>query len=328
MRKVIVIGIHLIIFCVFFIFSYDNMFWDMLESIKSSDQSFNIYVFEPFILVNLLSLIEFIPNFYIGYLVIPLTLSSKRKYIWISIIIVWCIFALLLPAIYSEKAMPISKYIDDIIFVLIGFGTRLSLDYLFQKIDNNKLEKENLRAQLENLKNQINPHFLFNTLHNIEGLIDSKPEKASLMIIKLSEILRFLVYESNQEFIELSKEISALNNLIELHKIRFDKNIVEFEYDKKILNIQFPPLILMTIAENAFKHYAENKFQSKIIFKVFIEENKIIIHSSNPFKPKETKKGIGMLNLTKRLDIIYNKSYKLDISDENEIYQLKLEITL
>ncbi len=196
------------------------------------------------------------------------------------------------------------------------------------------LENEKLQSELKYLKSQINPHFLFNTLNNIYGLSLENSKKTPELILKLSDFLSFSLYESNQQRITLEKEISLMNDFIELEKSRFEDRVkVQSTIPENVKNIMIPPLILVPFVENAFKHSLKNETEiATIAIKLNVNDEVLQFVVKNS-KPKSIinlneKNGLGLKNMRKRLDILYDENYSLEISDQNETYEIELKINI
>lgn len=196
------------------------------------------------------------------------------------------------------------------------------------------LENEKLQSELKYLKSQINPHFLFNTLNNIYGLSLENSKKTPELILKLSDFLSFSLYESNQQRITLEKEISLMNDFIELEKSRFEDRVkVQSKIPENVKNIMIPPLILVPFVENAFKHSLKNETEiATIAIKLNVNDEVLQFVVKNS-KPKSIinlneKNGLGLKNMRKRLDILYDENYSLEISDQNETYEIELKINI
>ena len=194
------------------------------------------------------------------------------------------------------------------------------------------LENEKLQSELKYLKSQINPHFLFNTLNNIYGLSLDNSEKVSDLILKLSDFLSFSLYESNEKLIPLEKEISLINDFVDLEKSRFEDRVeVKFSFPANVETVSIPPLIFIPFVENAFKHSLKDETEvAQIDIDLARKEKELIFHVSNS-KPSEVyedakKHGIGLENIKRRLDIIFGGKYQLDILDEKSRYQITLKI--
>ena len=198
------------------------------------------------------------------------------------------------------------------------------------------LEKEKLETELKFLKYQFNPHFLFNTINSIFFLIHKNPDMASDSLAKFSEILRHQLYESNDQQISLDKEITYLENFIELEKLRQNNNVeVTFYADEhSAAHLGIAPFILMNFVENAFKHVSKHTDQPNWI-KIDLrfdntELNFSIANSASPNNNNEVINygGIGIRNVQRRLDLIYPGQYKLDIKNDPERFDVTLSLNL
>ena len=198
-----------------------------------------------------------------------------------------------------------------------------------------KIEKQKLEAELNTLKGQLNPHFLFNSLNNIYSLALVKSDKVPELILKLSDLMRHIIYESKEHFIPLEKEIDFVDNFIALQQIRVSQATV-ISYIKKgsIPDAKIIPLLFEPFIDNAFKHgvpgNSENDF-IKIEFE--FEENELFFEIKNNYSDTEkwSKKhsGIGIKNVKQRLALLYKPAeYKLEIDNKNYIYTIKLRLNL
>ncbi|UQB70442.1 sensor histidine kinase [Epilithonimonas zeae] len=193
------------------------------------------------------------------------------------------------------------------------------------------LIKEKTEAELNFLKSQINPHFLFNTLNNIYSLAREKSDKTADVILKLSSLLRFMLYETKEKFIPISKEIQFMNTYLEIQKIRFDERLkIEFQNSVTDNQDSVLPLILLPFLENAFKHGASESTDNKFI-KINLElKNNILNYSViNSFEKNdnEESKGIGLINFERQLKLVYN-DFRLHTEAENNIFTATLYINL
>lgn len=191
------------------------------------------------------------------------------------------------------------------------------------------LREEKVKAELMLLKTQVNPHFLFNTLNNLYGLTVEKSDDAPKLVLKLSDLLRYTIYHGEKEFVLVSQEIDYLENYIELQKIRYHKNVaITFDCDLDT-PLKIAPLLFIILVENAFKHGVEVVAQDAYVhIRLETTKNKITFEVENNFKTPKTplKKGIGLENLTNRLDILYPNTYTLEIDKKEPVYQVTLEI--
>ncbi|WP_282089748.1 sensor histidine kinase [Aquimarina algiphila] len=190
------------------------------------------------------------------------------------------------------------------------------------------LRADKAKAELMVLKNQVNPHFFFNTLNNLYGLAVEKSEKAPAMILKLSDIMRYTIYDGNADYVDLRDEISYIEDYIELHKIRYQKK-VEITFKKDILySHKIAPILLVVPVENAFKHGVESLMQNAFInIEIATTDSGIYFSIRNNYENKGLEsKGIGLDNLKKRLEMIYPNKHTLEMTKTRDIYELSLSI--
>lgn len=192
-----------------------------------------------------------------------------------------------------------------------------------------ELAQRNFEMELMLIKSQINPHFLFNTINNIDVLITKNSNLASEYLNKLSDILRYMVYETKAEKIPLVKELDYIKKYIELQKIRTtNPNYVNFEVQGDANNLVIAPMSFFPFIENAFKHTENKKNQHSIFIKVLIEKNQITFECKNPYQPALDKKhnfgGVGNELIKKRMMLIYPDKHSLKITDDNGVYTVNL----
>ncbi|RZK58372.1 MAG: hypothetical protein EOO91_08445 [Pedobacter sp.] len=202
-------------------------------------------------------------------------------------------------------------------FVLVSSCIiKFSVDWFSNEKIQRNLESEKKDMELQFLKSQLNPHFLFNSLNNIYSLAYQKSEKTADAILKLSEIMRYMIYESNDSWVDLSKEVEYVTSFVELQKLRFkDGASVVITINGEIDGQKIVPLILISFVENAFKHGVANEPEDPI--KINIIANQKILHFSVSNKKSKTNKdamgGVGLNNVERRLQLLYPDRYKLNI---------------
>lgn len=220
-------------------------------------------------------------------------------------------------------------------FLIVPFGIGFKLaklwyeNFITQKI----LKAQNDANELALLRAQINPHFLFNTLNNINSFIRHDPEKASSGIIKLSDIMRYMLYKSDSDEVLLEDEIINLRNYIELQKFRTDEaEYVKFEVTGDVKGVKVPPMIFMPFVENAFKHGRKKTEGTGIEIFLSLLNNQIDFSVINYIKDEkridETKGGFGMKNIKRRLELLFGNNYKLEFKNDGIMFSVKLKITL
>jgi len=195
-----------------------------------------------------------------------------------------------------------------------------------------QLENERTNAELMHLKSQINPHFLFNTLNNLYGLSLEKSDQAPALILKLSDMLRYTIYQGKKDQVFLSEEINYLNDFIQLQQVRYHKPVnITFDHDLTHSDLTISPLLLLILVENAYKHGVEKLTDEAFIrIKLDVKDRTMVFKIENNFDESEQKPstGIGLQNLTQRLKLIYPDSYQLDFISINGIYSVRLEVQL
>lgn len=193
------------------------------------------------------------------------------------------------------------------------------------------LKAEKAEAELALLRNQINPHFFFNTLNNLYSLVVHQSDKAPEVILKLSDMMRYTIYEGKKDKVSLKEEIEYLQGYIDLHKIRYQKDVdIRFETPEET-NLQIAPLLFIVPLENAFKHGVESLRDGAYIDVSIKADNKrerIIFSISNNFEDKglESEKGIGLENLCKRLELLYPDRHQLDIVKKEGVFTVTLQL--
>jgi sensor histidine kinase YesM len=197
-----------------------------------------------------------------------------------------------------------------------------------------QLEKEKLAAELKLLKSQINPHFLFNTLNNLYVLTMNSSSKAPLMVHKLSELMSYMLYDSNQVEVPLDKEIQYIRNYIDLEKIRYGERLdVTLNIYGCSEGIMVAPLLILPFVENSFKHGARNQLHdSWIHIDIEVQHDNLILKVENS-KPdfqieRHTTSGLGLNNVKRRLDHLYRERYVLQLFDETDTYLVVLKLVV
>jgi LytS/YehU family sensor histidine kinase len=217
---------------------------------------------------------------------------------------------------------------------VIGFVSALKLthDWIYEKHINDKLKKLQLQTELNYLRTQIQPHFFFNTLNNLYALTLEKSDHAPEIVLKLSEIMEYVLYDMKDEKVSLLKEIGYLQSYLELEKLRYgDKIISHIDIEGDIGNIKIPPLIFITFIENSFKHANSKNKDSKIKINLTFELKGYFLSftvTNSFFYPDNDieSQGIGIRNTRRRLDLLYGKNYTLEINTRDNKFIVKLKI--
>ncbi len=206
-------------------------------------------------------------------------------------------------------------------------------DFRQLKAATQRLRMEKQEAELNYLKSQTNPHFLFNTLNNIYALSRDKSDLAPESILRLSKILRFMLYETGGNFIAIEQELKVMSDYIALEKLRYDESLrVNFNYDVEDMKQSVPPLLLIPLVENAFKHgVSETRMQPFVDIHLSVKDRhlKFIVKNSAELASQEgtVRENIGLSNLRRQLELLYT-DYDLQVQHENSIFVASLKINL
>jgi sensor histidine kinase YesM len=237
----------------------------------------------------------------------------------------------------------ITFFVYIYLFVFLAVIIKLSKSWYQNMVKSQKLEKEKLQtelklreAELKLLKAQNHPHFLFNTLNNLYGLTLEKSEKAPEVVLKLSAILDYMLYDCNEPRVSLKKEIRHIENYIALEKLRYDDTLdIDFDVQGEVHQQMIAPLLLLPFVENSFKHGTSSLLNNPWI-KIRLTMNTRILtfHISNSkvsdegSSPSSYKEGIGLKNVTERIEKTYPDRYMLNIDDQPDRFSVNLELTL
>src|SRR5579862_8963023 len=218
-------------------------------------------------------------------------------------------------------------------YLLISFLLKISVDYYEQKERLKKIELEKTIAELNFLKAQVNPHFLLNTLNNLYALILEKSEKSGEAVLKLADIMKYILAEGKEDKVKLSKEIDLLHNYAELERLRKPNAEIEFRLEGIHGNDQITPLLLLPLVENAFKYGLNSVARNGFVrINIAAENNKLNLTVENNMPPKDSPAlqslGIGIKNLNKRLEILYPGKYMFTRENVQNSYLVKLQLQL
>lgn len=238
--------------------------------------------------------------------------------------------------IRNDNKMPFPM--RTVIFTILIFGISTSIKVTQEWFKNEKLRKEaentQLNAELAFLKSQVNPHFLFNTLNSIYSLANRRSEKTADAIAKLSNILRYMLYKTDNKTVNLDDEVQYLSDYIELQKFRlYDNILIKFDVTGNIQSFKIAPMLLLPFVENAFKHGVNTINKCFIHITLNVKGNELYFEVTNADIRKDTyfkdeNSGIGLQNVKRRLELIYPKAHELLTEKSNDIYIVKLKLRL
>jgi sensor histidine kinase YesM len=285
--------------------------------------------------------------FYIHHYLIFDKFIVTRRFVAYTVIVISAFILIFTVSTYFKKCsfanvpgvdhpLAFRDYIKSVTWFMLVLLASLGLKLLsqWQQAEERakEIENEQLRTELSFLHAQINPHFLFNSLNTIYGLALKKSETAPQAVIKLSQMLRYVIDEASREKVSLEQEINNLENYIELQKLRSTSTLkVSFKVNGDISTASIAPLLLLPFVENAFKYGLSNHEDSPIDIVMSIEDKYLFTFTVKNKKFERTERhstGIGIPNVQRRLALLYPGRHKLDISDIDKIYTIKLSIQL
>jgi signal transduction histidine kinase len=217
-----------------------------------------------------------------------------------------------------------------VILLLSGF-IKLAHSLFISEKQKKILENERLNAELNFLKLQINPHFLFNTLNSIYSQAHFKSEQTEHSILKFSRIMRYVLYDSTAEKISLSQDLEYISNYIDLQKLRLSKNItIHYDVSGTVKGLVIAPLLLITFIENAFKHGISYTAPSEIKIAIAVTGNQLLLTVGNAItqSSRESSGGVGLINAQRRLNVLYPGRHTLDVVENDHLYIVNLKIEL
>jgi two-component system, LytTR family, sensor kinase len=332
---------------------YHFLFWSVVWLLYVFFFSYNsdniIYVIT---FSSVLIPITAIATYIMIYVLIPKYLNSK-KYLWFGIYtfctLLFTTFCTLLLLILSigylnhlkfEDLPPMSRnyaYLIILVYLVVAF---VSFVCIWRRntqtaIKNSELQQQLLTAkfktneqELSFLKNQIHPHFLFNTLNTIYGLALKKSVETPEVILKLSNLLDYILYQVNKPTVLLADEIIHLEQYIDLERIRFNDTLkVNFTKEITNKNILIAPMLLLPFVENAFKHGSIIDGFLSIIIHISVNDNELYFNIKNTYKQGDSIGGIGLNNIKERLAILYPKNYDLQIETKPQWFEINLRVS-
>jgi CRISPR/Cas system CSM-associated protein Csm2 small subunit len=236
-----------------------------------------------------------------------------------------------------RPGQPLFQFINTLFISLLiaGFNTAIAVTnrWFTEEQARKEIEKEHMLSDLAFLQNQVSPHFFMNTLNNIHSLIEADQKLAQNAVLKLSEMMRYLLYESGRGTTSLSKEIEFLKSYVKLMQLRVDDSVkVSFDLPENFVNVSLPPLLFISFIENAFKHGVSYREPSFLSFRITQKTGSLEFMAVNTVSsyrnadPMVHHVGIGLENIKKRLDLLYGNKYKLNIDSSDNEFKVMLII--
>ena len=334
--KLSVVSVHVLIWIGFF----------MLPFIDET----RLHISNYFIIRNLFLVLTLVAFYYSNDLILIPKLFLRRKNTTYVFAVFGCILTIM--ALNFIFAIVLNKFVlsqihhpnnlhrffipffPAVFVYAISTAIRITSEWFKNEKQKKEMENEKLNSELAFLKSQVNPHFLFNILNNICSLARKKSDDTENAIIKLSQIMRYMLYESKDEKVSLEKEVEYLKNYIELQRLRISGNVeVNFTIDGDPETGMIEPMLLIPFVENAFKHGVSYLVESRIDISLRIKKDELILRVENNMIRKnvttiQLEPGIGLRNVLRRLDLLYPGKHKISIKDDEAKYIVDLNIML
>ena len=312
----IVVGIQLIMLLSFLLFPQKNLGIDELK----------IKYF------HLMFVVRFI-SFIFSYFLFFLCSKNRNHLLWF---LLWYVLAFAYPWVIGAQNITLNclSLVYAFISSCYAFILYLASDWFIKQKRTQELEKKNLQSELAMLKNQINPHFLFNTLNNIDSMIKKNPDCASQSIIELSEMMRYMIYEANVEKVPLKKELDYIDNYLHLQKLQYgNQELVEYTLTGEPEQTEVAPMLFIPFIENAFKHCTNKETKHAIRFSFLFDTDKICFEAMNIADKTQTiskdkTSGIGLDTIKRRLEILYPQRHDLQIQEINDYFCVSLTLKI
>ena len=321
-----------VIYLVFFLIDQNQFHWQ-LSLVK---ELVNVFFYALVVYINL-------------WILIPYYLSSKRLVLYAILLLLLALLITPIKAFVLFHAIadyPMARqdmvenqyliFLTNLLVLLASTIFKIVFDWLQHQREKKELQTQTMRSELRFLRSQINPHFLFNTLNNLYALTLKKSDQAPEIVLKLSEIMRYMLYECNEKRVPLNKEINYIRNYLALEELRQGKNVeIRFHLEGNPDDRKIAPLMFTPFLENSFKHGLNVSITEgyvDIILRVLEDKVQFVVENSKPETiPQPDSRpsgGIGLANVKRRLNLIYPDQYKLRIKDMPQAYRVELEIKL
>ena len=308
---------------------------------------FNFYSISLYLAANILMTIGFLAiSVYINLLWLIPVFFNKRKFFLFFIlelanILLFILLNYFVTYVFEGGKHPnfftefIAEFILILLFLVVSTLLKVMRDSItLQDVElrMKEVQKQKVESELRALKAQVNPHFFFNTLNSLYSLSLDKSDMAPELILKLSDLMRYVIYESNDDLVPIGKQLEFLQSYVYLERLRADENLqVDFEVKGANLDLKVAPLLYIAFIENAFKHGSKARSDNPFIRIAFDleHEDRIGFYIENridPFHEKKPAGGFGLSNVKKRLELLYPGKFELNLKESESVYRAELTI--
>lgn len=330
---------HFLFWIVYFIFNFlrfgsiNNDYWYSLKS--------NLVEFPLNILITYFTIYFLIPRFIVKKKYLLFVLAFAGSLLLYYLLRTSLSYLLVTKDIWPEaqgNQQPftlihvVEVMIGTIYVIALVSAIKLAYDWIIEKRKNDELQRMQLQTELDFLKTQIQPHFFFNTLNNLYALVIKQSPQAPDVVMKLSEIMQYVLYEVKEPQISLMKSINYLYSYLELEKLRYgDRVQSEIRIEGDIDDVTVPPLIFLPFIENCFKHGIKKEGNIKVDIDFVVGDKFLYFSVENTLDDDAefiTKHGIGIENVKRRLELLYGKKHKLKTVESEETFKVLLTLPL
>ena len=315
-QKLLVISVHVILWGLFLVLPL------VIYRIRIPDVSF----FYRELINKSFLIILFYVNFY--YL-LPRLFKNRKLFSYFLSLLFALAFLCIQQLVYTITFKDALS--SGIVILLLSGFLKLAHSLFISEKQKKLLENERLNAELNFLKLQINPHFLFNTLNSIYSQAHFRSEQTEHSILKFSRIMRYVLYDSAADKIPLTQDLEYISNYIDLQQLRLSKNItIQYDVSGPVNGLSIAPLLLITFIENAFKHGISYTAPSEIKISIAVTGNELSLTVGNAITQlsRESTGGVGLINARRRLDVLYHGRHLLDVIENDHLYIVNLKIEL
>lgn len=330
---------HLLFWLVYFVFNFlrfatiNNDYWYSLKS--------NLIEFPLNIVITYFTIYYLIPRYILKKKYLKFFLLFTLSLALFYLVRTGLNYILVTENIWPEAqgnqepftAIHIVELVIGAIYVIaLVSAIKLTYDWVNEKKRNDDLQRVQLETELNFLKSQIQPHFFFNTLNNLYALVIKKSPNAPNVVMKLSEIMQYVLYEVKEPKIGLMKSINYLYSYLELEKLRYGERVKsEINIDGNIDDIEIPPLLFLPFLENCFKHGTKHHEDINVRIDFAVKDNFLFFTVTNNFvknNDKDAKHGIGINNVKRRLQLLYGQAYSLKTKSKGDLFTVNLKLPL
>jgi sensor histidine kinase YesM len=317
------------------------LFWSFFFAFLSVSPEVRGVPFIKLLIHNLGHIVVLIPPVYIHFYILEKFLFNRRFGIYIALFLaLWIISAFAADFVFEKYFAYKGGLFAALYFVgfaiVISTAAKLFKKAIKQRLQLQEAESKQLQTELDLLKAQINPHFLFNTLNNLFGMARNQDAATAEGISRLSHLMRYMIHDSQVDLIDLDKEVEQVRRLIELQKLRFsteDDIDIDFLVLGETDKIQIPPMLLIPFVENAFKHgiSLDEKSFVHIVLKAQDDRLEFSVKNSSHaqrLEYKDSDAGLGLSNVRRRLELLYPGKHELNIKHAEKVFEVSLTIAL